>query len=266
MLISSSLVPAFTLSFLAVFAFMTIVWVISVRIKNASIVDVCWGLCFVLQVWVYFALTPEGFVGRKILIGLLVTVWGLRLSIHILRRNWGKPEDYRYQAFRRHFGPQRYWWVSLFQVFWLQGGLSMIIGVPLLAAQISPTPDRFTALDVIACAVWAVGFGFEAIGDWQLVRFRSNPANQGQVLDRGLWRHTRHPNYFGDAVQWWGFYLIALAAGGWWCIFSPVIMTPLLMRVSGVSLLEKSLAQRKPGYREYMAATSSFIPWKKRNL
>jgi steroid 5-alpha reductase family enzyme len=259
-----SLLPSIAVSFFAVFTFMTIVWIVSVRIKNASIVDVCWGLCFVLQVWVYFALTPDGFIGRKTLIGLLVTVWGLRLSLHILRRNWGKPEDYRYQAFRRHFGPQRYWWVSLFQVFWLQGGLSLIIGVPLLAAQISPTPDRFTALDVIAGAVWAIGFGFEAIGDWQLARFRSNPANKGKVLDHGWWRYTRHPNYFGDAVQWWAYYLMALAVGGWWAIFSPVIMTTLLVRVSGVSLLEKSLAQNKPGYREYMATTSAFVPWKKK--
>jgi len=243
--------------------FMTIVWIVSVRLRNASIVDICWGLCFILQVWVYFAATPEGFSGRKILLGLLVTGWGLRLSIHIFRRNRGKPEDSRYQAFRQHFGPERYWWVSLFQVFWLQGGLSWIVGLPLLAAQISALPDRLTALDLAGSIGWAIGFGFEAIGDWQLARFKANPANRGKVLDSGLWKYTRHPNYFGDALQWWGFYLIALAAGGWWTAFSPIMMTTLLLRVSGVSLLEKSLAQSKPGYHEYMATTSAFVPRKK---
>ena len=114
--------------------------------------------------------------------------------------------------------------------------------------------------------MWTIGFAFEAIGDGQLARFRANPANKGQVLDRGLWRYTRHPNYFGDAVQWWATYLIALAAGGGWSIFSPILMTTLLVRVSGVSLLEKALAQNRPGYREYMATTSAFIPWKKRIL
>ena len=163
--------------------FMTIVWIVSVRLRNASIVDICWGLCFILQVWVYFAATPEGFSGRKILLGLLVTGWGLRLSIHIFRRNRGKPEDYRYQAFRQRFGPERYWWVSLFQVFWLQGGLSWIIGLPLLAAQISPLPDRLTALDLAGSIGWAIGFGFEAMGDWQLARFKANPANRGKLLD-----------------------------------------------------------------------------------
>ncbi len=136
-----------------------------------------------------------------------------------------------------------------------------IIGTPLLRAQISATPAQLTWLDYLAIPVWLVGFFFEAVGDWQLAQFKANPANKGKVLNTGVWRYTRHPNYFGDAAQWWAYYLIALAAGGWWTIFSPVLMTLLLMRVSGVTLLEKTLKDPKPGYKEYVENTSEFIPW-----
>lgn len=136
-----------------------------------------------------------------------------------------------------------------------------MIGAPLLSAQISATPNRLTLIDFVAIPVWLVGFFFEALGDWQLARFKANPANKGKLMTRGVWQYTRHPNYFGDAAQWWGFYLVALAAGGWWTIFAPVIMTGLLMRVSGVTLLEKNLKVTKPGYKEYIETTSEFIPW-----
>jgi steroid 5-alpha reductase family enzyme len=183
----------------------------------------------------------------------------LRLSLYILWRNWGKPEDFRYQKWRQEAGG-RWWWQSFFQVFLLQGLLLWIISTPLLAAQTSLTPERLTFLDILGVALWAIGFFFEAAGDLQLARFKANAANKGKVMDRGVWRYTRHPNYFGDAAQWWGYFLIATAAGGWWTILSPILMTTLLMRVSGATLLEKTMETR-PGYKEYAESTSAFIPW-----
>lgn len=137
-----------------------------------------------------------------------------------------------------------------------------VISTPILAAQYYAEPDKFTWLDILGAAIWGIGFYFEALGDWQLARFKSDPANKGKLLTSGVWRTTRHPNYFGDAAQWWGFYLIALATGsGWWTVFSPLIMSFLLRNVSGVSLLEKNLKETKPGYAEYVATTNAFIPW-----
>ena len=238
---------------------MTFLWALSLVLKNSSIVDIFWGAGFVVFAWVAFFLTPGGFLGRKLLLTILVTVWGLRLSLYILIRNWGKPEDFRYQVWRKQHG-KKWWWYSFFQVFLLQGVLLTIIAAPLLAAQMSLAPARLGVLDFLAIPLWAIGFFFESVGDWQLKRFKSDPANKGKVLDRGVWRYTRHPNYFGDVAQWWAYYLIAAAAGGWWTIFSPILMTTLLLRVSGVSLLEKTLDSR-PGYKEYSERTSEFIPW-----
>jgi len=244
---------------LVILGLMALLWLVSLALKNSSIVDIFWGTGFVIANWVFFALTPEGFAPRKLLIGILVTIWGLRLSLYILWRNWGHGEDFRYRGWRAEAG-SRWWWLSLFRVFWLQGLLMWIISVPLLAAQWGPIPRIVTVLDFLGAAIWLVGFFFEATGDLQLRRFKADPANKGQVMDRGVWRYTRHPNYFGDAAQWWGYYLIAAAAGGWWTIFSPVLMTLFLLRVSGVTLLEKTLETR-PGYKEYAQRTSSFIPW-----
>lgn len=238
---------------------MTILWLISLLLKNSSIVDIFWGTGFVILAWVYFALTPDGFLTRKLILAILTSVWGLRLSLYILWRNKGKPEDFRYQKWREENG-KRWWWWSFFQVFLLQGLLMWIISMPLLAAQTRPSPDRLTVFDILGIGFWAIGFFFEAAGDLQLARFKADPANKGKVMDRGVWRYTRHPNYFGDAAQWWGYYLIAAAAGGWWTLFSPALMTTLLMRVSGVTLLEKTLETR-PGYKEYAESTSAFIPW-----
>jgi steroid 5-alpha reductase family enzyme len=246
---------AYSLAGLATLALMLALWVASLVLRDASIVDIFWGAGFVACAWLYFALMP----GRKWLTCILVTVWGLRLSLHILRRNWGKGEDYRYRAWRQQAG-RHWWWVSLFKVFLLQGALLWVISIPLLAAQASPASEQLTWLEAAGLVTWGVGFTFEAVGDWQLQRFKADPANQGKVLQQGVWRYTRHPNYFGDACVWWGIYLLAAAAGGWWTVYSPLLMTVLLLRVSGVRLLERSLAQSKPGYREYMQTTSAFIP------
>ncbi len=243
---------------LVVLALMTLMWLISLYLKNSSIVDIFWGTGFVIIAWFTFLLTPDGSIPRKVLLASLVTIWGLRLSIHIFIRNHAKPEDFRYQVWRKAAGAA-WWWRSFFKVFLLQGILMWIISAPLVAAQLSGQPLFW--LDYLAIPVWLIGFFFEAVGDFQLARFKSNPANKGKVLDTGVWRYTRHPNYFGDSAQWWAFFLIAAAGGGWWTIFSPIIMTTLLMRVSGVTLLEKTLREEKPGYKEYIEATSEFIPW-----
>jgi steroid 5-alpha reductase family enzyme len=249
----------FTLG-LVILGLMTLLWLVSLALKNSSIIDIFWGTGFVIATWIAYLLTPEGYAARKLILNLLVTIWGLRLSLHILRRNWGKAEDFRYQVWRKEAGAS-WWWKSYFRVFFLQGVILWIVAAPLLAAQTSAQPNQLTRLDYAAIAVWLVGFTFEGVGDWQLARFKAKPANKGRVLKTGVWRYTRHPNYFGEATQWWAYYLAALTAGGWWAIFSPIIMTGLLMRVSGVSLLEKTLRETKPDYREYIETTSEFVPW-----
>jgi len=255
-----NLMEIYSLVGLVILILMLGLWAASLAWHDASIVDIFWGAGFVACAWMYFDLTPQGFAGRKWLTCLLVTIWGLRLALHILRRNWGKGEDYRYRAWRQQAG-RRWWWVSLFKVFLLQGALLWVISIPLLMAQISPAPGQLTWLDAAGLLAWGVGFAFEAVGDWQLGRFKADPANRGKVLQQGVWRYSRHPNYFGDAAVWWGYFMLAAATGGWWTIYSPLLMTFLLLRVSGVAMLERGLAQTKPGYREYMQTTSAFIPW-----
>jgi steroid 5-alpha reductase family enzyme len=245
---------------LIILGLMTLLWFLSLALKNSSIVDIFWGTGFVIVTWITFLLTPQGYITRKLLLSLLVTIWGLRLSLYILWRNWGKPEDFRYQVWRKEAGAA-WWWRSLFKVFFLQGVLLWIIAAPLVAAQFSAHPSHLVWLDYLAVLLWLYGFFFEAVGDWQLARFKANPSNKGKLLATGVWRYSRHPNYFGDATQWWAYYLFALAAGGWWTIFSPILMTTLLLRVSGVTLLEKTLKEEKPGYKEYAETTPEFIPW-----
>ena len=244
---------------LVILGLMTFLWVVSLALKNSSIVDIFWGAGFVITCWVYFALTPDGFALRKWLISVLVTVWGLRLSLYILWRNWKKAEDFRYQTWRKEYG-KNWWWMSYFRVFLLQGALMWAISTPLLAAQFSGKPAHLLVTDFLGVVIWGIGFFFESTGDFQLARFKANLANKGKVMDRGVWRFTRHPNYFGDSAQWWGYYLISASAGGWWTIFSPILMTLFLLRVSGVALLEKTLETRS-GYKEYIEKTSAFIPW-----
>ncbi len=241
---------------------MTLLWVWSVRLRNAGIVDVFWGSSFVLSAGYYWLHTPTGDPLRKAILLACVAIWGLRLTLHLAWRNHGPGrggEDFRYQAFRKHYGPERYWWVSLFQVFWLQGLLSWLVSAPLLGAQYASTP--FSWLDVVAVCVWLVGFVFEAGSDLQLAHFRANRRHPKQLLTTGFWRYTRHPNYFGDAACWWGYGLFAVAAGApLWAVGS-LLMTGLIVRVSGVAMLERSLKQEKPGYAEYARRTSAFIPW-----
>ena len=241
-------------------ALTTLVWLASLVKRDASIIDVFWGLGFVGVGWVYFA-AGDGQALRQPLVVGLVTLWGVRLSLHILWRNWGRGEDYRYREMREK-NPEAFPLRSLLSVFWLQALLLWAIAMPLYQVQRRSEPLALAPLDVLALALFLLGFVFEAGGDWQLARFKRDPANQGQVMNRGLWRYTRHPNYFGDAVVWWSFFCFAAAtSGGWWTIVSPLLMALLLMRVSGVTLLEKKLDETKPAYREYVERTSAFFPW-----
>ncbi|MBI3151300.1 MAG: DUF1295 domain-containing protein [Chloroflexi bacterium] len=256
-----SFITLWRVSGLIILGLMTMLWLLSLALKNSSIVDIFWGMGFVITFWIGTLLVPAETSGRIFLLGSLVTVWGLRLSLHIFLRNHGQPEDFRYAKWREEAGPS-WGWQSFFKVFLLQGVLLWIIAAPLLAAQVNaPDPMKCKCTDYTAAALWLVGFIFEAGGDWQLKRFKENPTNKGNLLTTGLWSLTRHPNYFGDVAQWWGFYLIALASGAWWTVFSPILMTILLMKVSGVSMIEKTLKDTKPGYAEYIARTSSFFPW-----
>jgi steroid 5-alpha reductase family enzyme len=237
---------------------MSLVWLVSVLLKNASIVDPIWGFGFVLATWFYYG-RSQGLPARQLLVSILVTIWGLRLSLYLFWRGWGHGEDFRYQNFRQQYGPARYWWVSFFQVFLLQGIMMWLISATLLGAHFGDAGLNW--LDRTAVIVWLIGFFFETIGDWQLVQFKRDPANKGQLLTTGLWRYTRHPNYFGDACVWWSYGLFCLAAGSFVPILGSLLMTVLLVRVSGVAYLERSLKQSKPGYENYMAQTNAFFPW-----
>lgn len=240
----------------------TMLWLLSIYLKDVSIVDAFWGCGFVLLAIYYFFTTPSSELHpRKILVLILVGIWGLRLSLYLLIRNWGKPEDFRYQKFRKDYGAHRYWWFSFFQVFLLQGILLWVISAPLLSTQYFSSSNNLNYLDYLAIMVWGIGFLFETLGDDQLSKFKSNPANKNKVLNTGLWKYTRHPNYFGDAAIWWSFGIFSIASGSYLPLISCFIMNLLLLKVSGVVLLERTLTNSKPRYREYMDKTPAFFPW-----
>ncbi len=239
-------------------ALVFLLWLVSLALKNASIVDIFWGLGFVVVAWICYFNTV-GFESRKTLVTTLMTIWGLRLSIYLFWRNHGQGEDYRYQSLRQRVG-KNFPLVSLFVVFILQGVLIWLVSLPIQFASSSLLPDKFTIFDIIGTLLWAIGITFEAAGDWELASFKSDPNNKGKVMDRGLWKYTRHPNYFGDALLWWGIFLFALPHG-WWTVISPIVMTTLLMKISGVALLEKTLVKTKPQYTEYVRRTNAFLPW-----
>lgn len=245
---------------LIIFILVTLIWGLSVIIKDASIVDLFWGMGFVI-VNAFYVYASGDFYIRKMLLWLLVTLWGLRLFIYLSWRNIGKGEDYRYQGFRQKYGPERYWWFSYFQVFLLQGALIMIVSLPLLGANSQTSSDALNWLDYMGIVLFIVGFIFEAGGDFQLSRFKQKPGNKGKVLNTGFWKYTRHPNYFGDAAVWWSFGLFSIASGAYWPVIGSIIMTMLIVKVSGVAMLEKNLNTTKPEYREYIRKTSSFFPW-----
>lgn len=236
-------------------------WLISLWRNDVSIVDSLWSLMFLLVALVYAAMSSM--TGpREVLILVLVTLWALRLSVYITWRNHGQPEDYRYQVIRANNEPG-FRFKSLYIVFILQAVLAWVISLPLAGAISGQSDIGF--LDYAGVALFLVGLFFESIGDLQLSRFRKDPENAGKVLDTGLWRYTRHPNYFGNFTLWWGFYLLALSAGAWWTVVSPLLMTFLLLKVSGVAMLEKDIGTRRPRYQQYIRRTNAFFPGLPRN-
>jgi steroid 5-alpha reductase family enzyme len=250
----------YLLSLLLIQGMMTLLWIVSVRLRNVSIVDPFWGLGFVV-VSIFYFLQGDGFEARKILVLIMVIIWGLRLSIYLFWRNSGKGEDFRYRQFRKDFGEKRYWWISYFQVFLLQGFLMWLISAPLLAVQFYGVGVNLGWLDFLGILLWVVGLTFEAGGDFQLTKFKSNPENHGKVLSSGFWHFTRHPNYFGDAAVWWGYACICMASGSFIPVLGSILMTALIIKVSGVALLERTLNNTKPGYTDYVRRTNAFIPW-----
>jgi steroid 5-alpha reductase family enzyme len=251
-------VEAYLAALAALLIAATATWALSVVKRDVSIVDVLWGQLFVLAALVYaWPFTDLSLRGMAVIV--LVTVWGTRLAAHIALRSDG--EDYRYRDIRRRNEPN-FAFKSLYLVFWLQAVLASLISLPLLAAQRSTAP--FGWLDVVGLALVTGGFIVEGVADLQLARFKADPANRKRVLDRGLWRYSRHPNYFGECCVWWGFACFGLAAGAWWAVASALLMTYLLLRVSGVALLEQTIGDRRPAYAEYVRRTSAFVPWPRR--
>ena len=243
-------------SAVAIGILMLATWVVSVIVNDASIVDIIWGLGFVVATWAAFIAAGET-TDRGLLVASLVSIWGLRLSGYLAWRNIGKGEDKRYQQMRKK-NPDSFWIISLFKVFGLQAILMWVVSIPAVVVQTSSSELYW--LDYVGVALWLVGLFFETVGDIQLARFKARPDSKGQVMDQGLWRYTRHPNYFGDFCVWWGIYIVAAAGGAWWTVFSPIVMSALLMRYSGAGLLEKTITRRRPGYEEYIARTNAFFP------
>ena len=249
-----------SLGLAAALALFTLAWVVHLPLRDASIVDPLWGPAFLVVAAVYAAVSGEGGPRRTLILALLA-LWALRLGGYLLWRKWGEPEDRRYTAMREKWGEDTFPWLSLFLVFWLQAGILWVVSWPLFRAVRGES--ALSWLDAMGIALFAAGFLFEAVGDLQLARFKADPSNEGEVLDRGLWRYTRHPNYFGEILVWWGFGAIALAsapAEAWWTLAGPAVMTFLLLRVSGVSLLEEDIEERRPAYREYVRRTNALLP------
>lgn len=255
------MVSLYLQTLLAMLALGVVTWLLSMFKRDVSIVDSIWSLMFLAAAIVYlFHNQPVG--QREIVVFSLVLIWALRLAAYLTWRNWGQPEDSRYQQIREKYSPN-FALKSLVIIFVFQAIIAWLVSLPLLVTLAST--QAFSMLDGVAILLWLVGMGFETIADSQLHRFKSNPDNKGKVLDSGLWRYSRHPNYFGEFCIWWGFYLFAVTSGGWWTILSPLLMSFLLLRFSGVALLEKDIHERRPAYRAYITRTNAFIPGKPRN-
>ncbi|MCU1369123.1 MAG: putative rane protein [Ilumatobacteraceae bacterium] len=243
----------------AIAVLMIVTWLVSLLVRDASIVDIIWGAGFVV-VAITAAAVGDGFDDRRYLLLALVGAWGVRLSSYLAWRNLGHGEDYRYVAMREKHG-DRFWLVSLYQVFLLQGALMWVVSLPVQLSATADAPASFGLLAYLGIAVWTVGLLFESVGDAQLTAFKAKPENKGRVMAGGLWRYTRHPNYFGDFCVWWGVFLIAAeTVPGRFGIIGPIVMSTLLIRVSGVAMLEKTIGKRRPGYADYIERTSAFFP------
>ena len=233
-----------------------ITWIVSIFKRDVSIVDSVWPLMFLTGA-IVFVVMGEAINDRALIIISLVLLWAVRLCVHLTWRNWGEPEDHRYQVIREKYEPN-FALKSLFIIFVFQAVLAWIVVMPLWPALTTSTP--FGVWDIFAITLWSVGMFFETTGDWQLARFKANPENAGKVMDQGLWRYTRHPNYFGETLIWWGIYLFAVSAGAWWTIAGPLLITWLLLKFSGVVMLEETIVKRRPAYQNYISRTNAFFP------
>lgn len=235
-------------------------WLISLYRNNVTHVDSMWSVFFVVAGFTYASQISSD-SNRTLIVLSLLTLWALRLCIYLTWRNWGPHEDHRYAVIRSNNSPG-FAFKSLYIVFGLQALLAWIISLPLLGAVNSMQPMNI--LDYIGIALLSFGLFWETLADWQLSVFKANPENKSKVLSSGVWRYSRHPNYFGECCVWWGFYLIALAAGAWWALPSALLMSLLLLKISGVSLLEQTIRERRPEYAKYMRTTNAFIPGRPR--
>jgi len=253
------MIEVIAINYAVLMGFNTLLWLLSLRLKDASIVDLWWGLGFVVVAW-----TTRAQLGapsaESIVLPIAATLWGVRLSVYLSARNIGHGEDKRYQDMRAR-RPEKFWWWSYFWVFLFQGTLCVVFSLPLQLGQIAPRASGLSIVEVIGLAIFAAGFIFESVADYQLAHFKRDPANKGKVMDAGLWRYTRHPNYFGETVLWWGLGLASLAAPeAAWGLIGPALLTFFLLRVSGVSLLEETIVVRRPAYADYIRRTNTFIP------
>jgi steroid 5-alpha reductase family enzyme len=243
------------------FLYMTSWFVLSLIKKRNDVADVAWGLGFVLLSWLSLYITKT-YSYRSLVVCSLVTVWGLRLAWHIYRRNKGKSEDYRYKQWREDWG-EWFYLRSYFQVYLLQGFLLYLIVTPVLIIN-KYSATNLNILDLVALVVWLIGFTFESVGDAQLAEFIKNPENKGKLMRSGLWQYTRHPNYFGEVMQWWGIWLFAMSVpNGMYGIIGPLTITILILKISGIPLLEKKM-EENPDFVDYKSKTSMFLPWFKK--
>lgn len=234
-----------------------IAWLISLHQRNVGLVDIFWSLFFLIAVATYFN-RLDMMSSRACLLFTLVLIWALRLSIYLIWRNAGKPEDRRYVEIRSRNQPG-FEWKSLYLVFLFQLVLATFISTPLHAAMQSTNPINL--IDNVAVFIWLVGFLWESIADFQLAKFKSNISNQGKVMQKGLWKYCRHPNYFGESLVWAAYGLFSIASNLWWPIISVISMIVLLVKYTGAGLLEKTIVSRNPEYRNYIQSTNTFIPW-----
>lgn len=240
-------------------ALFVIAWLVSLALRDTGVVDLFWGLGFVAAAGAAAATVQEPLTARGWAVLLLTAAWAFRLSAHIALRNRGRGEDPRYAAWRREHGSV--WSLrSLVTVFLFQGLLCWIVSLPLQAAITARGPGSWTPLDLAGGALWLIGFAWESVADYQLLRFKRSPGSRGRIMRRGLWAWSRHPNYFGEATLWWGFYLVAAATpGGWLTVVSPLLISFLLLRVSGVPMTDR-LMEGRPEWGEYARHTPAFWP------
>jgi steroid 5-alpha reductase family enzyme len=250
------MVPSLIAALLVLLTLMTFLWVASIALRNVAIVDLFWGAAVAIPGCVYW-LNLDSPSSRATLVVVLALVWAARLCIYLVARNSGKPEDRRYRDMRERNNPG-FQYKSVYIVFWLQGFLAWVIGLPLYGATSGQVP--LGVFDLLGVTVFCFGLIWESIADWQLAHFLKTRENKKAVLDSGLWRYTRHPNYFGEFCLWWGLWMLAAAAGAAWTIIGPLLLSFFLLKVSGVALLEKDISERRPAYQEYIDRTSAFFP------